>query len=188
MTTGQTFGPLTASDGTTFRLWAPGANTARLVLDEPIPMERRGEWFSVFVKGAGAGTRYRFEIDGELRIADPASRYQPMDVAGPSEVIDHRYSWSCTDWRGRPWHEAVFYELHTGTFTPEGTFRAAIDKLDHLAAAGITAIELMPLADFPGRWNWGYDGVLWFAPDSRYGRPDDLKALIDAAHQCGLMV
>ncbi|MBY0396522.1 MAG: malto-oligosyltrehalose trehalohydrolase, partial [Thermoleophilia bacterium] len=91
-------------------------------------------------------------------------------------------------WRGRPWHETVLYELHLGTFTPEGTFRAAIDKLDHLVDLGVTAVELMPVSDFPGRWNWGYDGVLPFAPDSAYGRPEDLKALVDAAHERGLMV
>ena len=95
---------------------------------------------------------------------------------------------SATDWNGRPWQETVLYEVHVGTFTPEGTYRAIIDKLDHLVDTGITALELMPLADFPGRWNWGYDGVLPFAPDSVYGRPEDLKALIDAAHVRGLMV
>jgi maltooligosyltrehalose trehalohydrolase len=103
-------------------------------------------------------------------------------------VVDHGYAWQCRDWRGLPWHESVFSELHIGTFTEEGTFRAAAEKLDHLSRTGITAIELMPISDFPGRWNWGYDGVLPFAPDSQYGRPDDLKALIDAAHARGLMV
>ena len=92
------------------------------------------------------------------------------------------------DWRGRPWHEAVLLETHVGTFTPEGSYRAMIDKLDHLVETGITALELMPLADFAGARNWGYDGVLWYAPDSAYGRPDDLKALIDEAHLRGLMV
>ena len=123
-----------------------------------------------------------------MTIPDPASRFQPDDVDGPSEVIDHRYDWGCKDWKGQPWEETIFLEFHVGTFTAEGTFRAAIDKLDHVAGTGITAIELMPVSDFPGRWNWGYDGVLPFAPDSSYGRPDDLKALIDAAHQRGLMV
>ena len=104
-------------------------------------------------------------------------------------MIDHAaYQWRATDWRGRPWHEAVLLEAHVGTFTREGTYRAMIDKLDHLVETGITALELMPLADFAGTRNWGYDGVLWYAPDSAYGRPDDLKALIDAAHQRGLMV
>src|SRR5262249_5383658 len=117
------------------------------------------------------------------------SAFQPEDVFGPSEVIDHAsFDWSATDWRGRPWHETVLLESHVGTFTPQGTFDAMIDKLDHLVATGITAVELIPLADFAGRGGWGYDGVLWYAPDSAYGRPDDLKNLIDAAHQRGLMM
>ena len=118
----------------------------------------------------------------------PASHFQPQDVHGPSEVIDHALSNGRRRLAGRPWERRVFSKLHVGTFTPEGTFRAAIEQLDHLAATGITALELMPVADFPGRWNWGYDGVLLYAPDSAYGRPDDLKALIDAAHARGLMV
>ena len=108
---------------------------------------------------------------------------------GPSEVIDHdAFAWRARDWRGRPWEETVLIETHVGTFTPEGTYRAMIDKLDHLVATGITALELMPLADFAGRRGWGYDGVLWYAPDSAYGRPEDLKTLIDEAHLRGLMV
>ena len=103
---------------------------------------------------------------------DPASRHQPEDVHGSSEVIDpSSYMWRDIAWRGRPWEEAVLYELHIGAFTPEGTFRAAIDRLDHLVSLGVTAIEIMPIADFPGRWNWGYDGVLPYAPDADYGRP-----------------
>ena len=149
---------------------------------------RRAASGSCSTSGKQGRHRYRFRIDGDIEIPDPASHFQPDDVHGPSEVIDHAYDWKCPDWNGRPWHDAVFSELHVGTFTPEGTFRAAIEKLDHLAATGITAIELMPVADFPGRWNWGYDGVLLFAPDSSYGRPDDLKALVDAAHARGLMV
>jgi malto-oligosyltrehalose trehalohydrolase len=151
-------------------------------------MPKSDGWFVLNIDGATAGTRYAFEIDGELTIPDPASHFQPEDVHAPSEVVDHDYAWRCPHWRGLPWHEAVFSELHVGTFTGDGTFRAAMTKLDHLSRTGITAIELMPLSDFPGRWNWGYDGVLPFAPDSRYGRPDDLKALIDAAHAHGLMV
>ena len=107
----------------------------------------------------------------------------------PSEFIDpEAYLWTDTAWRGRPWNEAVLYELHVGTFTPEGTYRAAIAKLDHLARIGITGIELMGVADFPGKRNWGYDSVLLYAPDSAYGRPEDLKALVDAAHARGIMV
>jgi maltooligosyltrehalose trehalohydrolase len=183
------FGPLTTGDGVTFRLWAPAAKQVRLVLDRTLDMPaREGGWYELHVPGAGAGTKYKFNIDGELDIPDPASHFQPEDVHGPSEVIDHSYAWQCRDWKGRAWDEAVFSEVHVGTYTREGTFRAIESKLDHLVETGLTALELMPLADFPGRWNWGYDGVLPYAPDSIYGRPEDLKALIDAAHRRGLMV
>ena len=182
------FGPVLTEHGVQFRLWAPNAKGVEVMLDGPHVMQANGGWFVHEAAAIKAGTRYQFRIDGELTIADPASRFQPDDVSGPSEVIAHDYDWQCKDWKGRPWQEASFLELHVGTFTQDGTFRAAIDRLNHVAETGITAIELMPVADFPGRWNWGYDGVLWFAPDSSYGRPDDLKALIDAAHQRGLMV
>jgi malto-oligosyltrehalose trehalohydrolase len=188
VSTAPRFGPLLTSDGVTFRLWAPAAHKVALMLNSPEPMEKRGEWFELAVAGARAGTHYSFRIDNKLEIADPASHFQPDDVHGKSEVIDHNaYAWRSQDWKGRPWEECVFIETHAGTFTREGTFRAMIDKLDHLVETGITALELMPVADFPGRWNWGYDGVLLYAPDSIYGRPEDLKALIDAAHQRGLM-
>jgi malto-oligosyltrehalose trehalohydrolase len=182
------FGPVIQKDGVRFRLWAPAARKVDLVLDRAIPMTPRDGWFETHVPGTGAGTRYAFGIDGELTIPDPASHFQPEDVHGPSEVVDHSYAWRCNDWKGRAWEEAVFSEVHVGTFTREGTFRAIVDRLDHLVDTGITALELMPLSDFPGRWNWGYDGVLPYAPDSAYGRPEDLKALIDAAHARGLMV
>ena len=123
-------------------------------------MARNGDWFELHVPGATAGARYKFKIDDDIEIADPASQFQPDDVQGASEVIDHRYDWQTRDWKGLPWEQAVFLETHVGTFTPQGTFRAMIDRLDHLVETGITALELMPLADFPGRWNWGYDGVL----------------------------
>ncbi|MFN3656597.1 MAG: malto-oligosyltrehalose trehalohydrolase [Pseudolabrys sp.] len=182
------FGPLLTEAGTTFRLWAPAARHVTLVAGARIEMDRHGDWFETTLTDAGPGTRYRFDIDGEIDIPDPASHFQPEDVSGPSEVVDHRYAWQCPDWKGLPWEQAVFLETHVGALTPEGTFGAMIDKLDHLVETGITALELMPLSDFPGRWNWGYDGVLPYAPDSRYGRPEDLKALIDAAHGRGLMV
>ena len=191
MTDTSTFGPVLSDDGVTFRLWAPAARKVELLLDESHAkkhsMTKDGEWFVLDVAGAKAGTRYRFRIDDEIDIPDPASHFQPEDVAGASEVIDHAYPWQ-TEWKGLPWEQAVFLEAHVGTFTSAGTFRAMIEKLDHLSTTGITALELMPLADFPGRWNWGYDGVLPYAPDSNYGRPEDLKALIDAAHARGLMV
>ncbi len=184
------FGAWLTADGTLFRLWAPAAKRVDLLLEKPQPL-RRGEdgWFCADLAGVKAGARYKFRIDDEIDVPDPASAFQPDDVSGPSEVIDHAsYRWRATDWRGRPWQETVAIETHVGTFTPEGTYRAMIGKLDHLVATGITALELMPLADFAGQRNWGYDGVLWYAPDSVYGRPDDLKALIDEAHLRGLMV
>ena len=188
--TAACFGPrLDPQGGVTFRLWAPAAQRVDLVLDDIRPMEARAEgWFELTIPQAGPGTRYRFRIDNDLTVPDPASRFQPEDVHGPSEVIDPHYEWHAQEWRGRPWSEAAILELHVGAFTPVGTFRAAIEKLDHVAETGITAIELMPVADFAGRWNWGYDGVLPFAPDSAYGGPEDLRALIDAAHRRGLMV
>jgi hypothetical protein len=113
------------------------------------------------------------------RVPGPGSRFQPEDVHGPSEVADPcSYEWRDDRWLVRPWHEALIYEFHIGAFTPEGTFRAAIAKLDHLTRLGVTALEIMPVADFPGRRNWGYDGVLLYAPDSSYGTPSDFKALI----------
>jgi maltooligosyltrehalose trehalohydrolase len=184
------FGARPTADGASFRLWAPAAKRVDLLLQKPQAMQRSEDgWFSANVPGVKAGARYKFRIDGEIDVPDPASAFQPDDISGPSEVIDHTgYQWRSTDWRGRPWHEAVVTEAHVGTFTREGTYRAMIGKLDHLVASGITALELMPLADFAGSRNWGYDGVLWYAPDSAYGRPNDLKALIDEAHLRGLMV
>ncbi len=185
------FGAEPTTEGTSFRLWAPAAKHVDLRLEEKSCPLQRGQdgWFSADIAGAKAGARYKFRIDDEIDVPDPASAFQPDDVSGASEVIDHAtYPWRATDWRGRPWQETVLLETHVGTFTPEGTYRAMIERLDHLVATGITALELMPLADFAGRRNWGYDGVLWYAPDSAYGRPDDLKALIDEAHLRGLMV
>jgi maltooligosyltrehalose trehalohydrolase len=186
------FGPLIDKNrATTFRLWAPATNRIELLLgDASLPMTAQSDgWYTLTQPHVGAGARYKFRIDGELEIPDPASAFQPDDVFGASEVIDFsHYRWRATGWRGRPWADAVICELHVGTFTPIGTFRSAIEKLDHLVDTGFTAIELMPLADFAGRWNWGYDGVLLYAPDSSYGRPEDLMALIDAAHERGLMV
>ena len=179
-----------AGGGVRFRLWAPGAKTVDLgVAGKFISMKGKDGWYEHTDAQAGPGTRYRYRIDGELLVPDPASRFQPEDVDGPSEVVDpHAYKWSDHAWHGRPWREAVVYELHVGTFTPEGTYAGAAKKLKALVELGITAIELMPLADFAGKRNWGYDGVLPYAPDSAYGRPEELKGLIDAAHGLGLMV
>jgi maltooligosyltrehalose trehalohydrolase len=187
---GRQFGAWLTAEGASFRLWAPAARRVDLLLETPHPLERGEDgWFAADVAGMKAGDHYRFRIDNEIDIPDPASAFQPDDVFGPSELIDHSaYRWRASDWRGRSWHETVLLEAHVGTFTPQGTYRAMIEKLDHLVATGITALELLPLADFAGSRNWGYDGVLWYAPDSAYGRPDDLKALIDEAHLRGLMV
>jgi maltooligosyltrehalose trehalohydrolase len=179
--------------GVRFRLWAPEARQVELCLADgraPIPLAPDGDgWVECVVREAGPGTRYRYRIDGSLAVPDPASRFQPEDVHGPSEVIDPAaFAWTDGAWQGRPWEELVFYELHVGTFTPEGTLRAAMTRLDYLADLGITAVELMPVADSPGRWNWGYDGVLLFAVDSAYGRPEDLKTFVQACHARGLAV
>src|ERR1700682_4167170 len=184
------FGARLTNDGASFRLGAPAAKRVDLLLDKPYALARGADgWFSADIAGAKAGTRYKFRIDDEIDVPDPASAFQPDDVSGPSEVIEHTsYRWRASEWRGRPWQETVLIETHVGTFTREGTYCAMSSKLDHLVATGITALELMPLADFTGSRNWGYDGVLWYAPDSVYGSPDDLKALIDEAHLRGLMV
>jgi len=146
-------------------------------------------WFEVTHPAAGPGTRYRFLVDGAGPFPDPASRFQPLGVHGPSEIVDPgAFAWSDAGWKGIPLERLVLYELHVGTFTPEGTFRSAAARLPALAELGITAVELMPLADFPGDRNWGYDGVAPFAPARCYGCPDDLRALVNEAHRLGLAV
>jgi maltooligosyltrehalose trehalohydrolase len=179
-------------DTVRFRLWAPAARQVLLLVDEemPVTMQAIGagwhEWISHQVS---AGSRYRYQIDNELCVPDPASRYNPDDVHGASQLINPAtFEWQDSAWHGRPWEEAVIYEIHVGTFTPEGTFAALEEKLDYLTRLGVTAIELMPVADFPGSCNWGYDGTLLFAPDSVYGTPEDLKRLVQSAHHRGMMV
>ena len=146
-------------------------------------------WFEGRAPGIGAGARYRFRLpDGRL-LPDPASRFQPEGVHGPSMVVDPAaYAWHDGDWRAPPLDSLTFYELHVGSFTPAGTFRGVAGQLPYLQELGVGAIELMPVADFAGRWNWGYDGVALFAPCRCYGTPDDLRALVDAAHQAGIAV
>lgn len=190
------FGTQVLDDGgVRFRLWAPSAKQVALCLKEgdgegfDEMVQQEGGWFELVSHSATAGSRYRYCIDDNLRVPDPASRFNPEDVHAHSEVIDpSSFDWEDGDWLGRPWHEAVFYELHVGTFSASGTFKGVEERLAHLAQLGVTAIELMPVADFPGRRNWGYDGVLPFAPDSSYGRPEALKSLVQAAHDHGLMV
>ncbi len=185
------FGPIRCDGLVTFRLWAPEQTAVALAIEgrEPVPMDGGADgWFAV-TTAAPDGCRYRFLLADGALVPDPASRFQPEDVHGPSEIVaEDAFVWSDHGWRGLSWHEAVIYELHVGTFTPEGTFRAAAAKLPYLKSLGVTVIEMMPVGDFPGRWSWGYDGVLLFAPDSRYGRPDDLKFFVDRAHALGLAV
>jgi len=145
-------------------------------------------WHVADIPEARPGDFYNFILSDGLEVPDPASRFQPEDVHGPSEVIDPAFEWRTRHWKGRPWEEIVIYELHVGAFTQAGTFLSAIEKFDHLQQLGITAIQLMPLSDFPGHYGWGYDGVLPYAPDCSYGRPEDLKMLVDAAHQRGICV
>jgi len=189
------FGAEVLADGSVrFRLWAPNANSVDLCLEDGargsyplLPLDNG--WFERISREARAGSLYRFQINHKTEVPDPASRFQPEDVHGPSAVIDpSAFSWKDEDWRGRPWEETVIYELHVGTFTPQGSFQGVEEKLDYLRDLGVTAIELMPLADFPGRRNWGYDGVLPFAPDRSYGGPEDLKQLVQSAHARGLTV
>jgi maltooligosyltrehalose trehalohydrolase len=185
------FGAEVTDEGVRFSLWAPTARQVELLLGgEARPMPEAGAgWRRLVVPSARAGTRYAYRIDGELDVPDPASRFQPEDIVGPSLVVNPRaYDWSDGQWHGRPWEDAVIYEVHVGAATPEGTYAGLAGKLEGLRDLGVTAIELMPLADFPGRRNWGYDGVLPFAPDAAYGAPEDLKRLVEEAHRLGLMM
>ena len=200
MTTLFQFGPELTTEGTRFRFWAPGARRVGLKLDSGAGERLHGEleatgngWFETFARGIGAGAKYRFRIDDELDVPDPASRFQPDGVNGPGEIVAPSIFTGVSTgpestWRGREWHEAVLYELHVGTFTREGTYEAAISRLDELADIGVTAIELLPLNTFPGRRGWGYDGVLLYAPHAPYGRPEDLQRFVQAAHERNLMV
>ena len=183
------FGASTLPSGATrFRFWAPAQTEVSVEVEgvPAAPMRPTGEgWFEAELP-CGAGARYLYRLGSGMAVPDPASRAQADDVHGPSVVIDPRsYQWRHTGWRGRPWHETVLYELHVGAF---GGFAGVQAALPILADLGVTAVELMPINDFPGKRNWGYDGVLPFAPDRSYGTPDELKALVDAAHGIGLMI
>ncbi|MEP9177651.1 malto-oligosyltrehalose trehalohydrolase [Enterobacter cloacae] len=180
-----------SGDVVRFRVWAEGQQQLTLRLAErDLPMTAVGNgWFQIDVPGVTHGTEYQFVLQDGMAVPDPASRAQKGDVNGPSVVIDPgRYQPINPDWAGRPWEETVIYELHIGTFTPQGTFRAAIDKLPYLAELGITQLEVMPVSRFGGSRGWGYDGVLLYAPHSAYGTPEDFHAFIDAAHGLGLSV
>lgn len=188
------YGAEVLSDGRVrFQLWAPGVDRVELSIaghGDDLPMESNGEgWYIMTTSLVHTGASYCFILPDGRRLPDPASRFQPEDVHGPSEVIDPTsFAWQDTEWKGRAWNEVVLYELHIGAFTEQGTFLAATERLDHLRDLGVTAIEIMPIADFPGQRNWGYDGVLLYAPDSTYGRPEDLKVLVEAAHARGIAV
>jgi maltooligosyltrehalose trehalohydrolase len=177
-----------AQDRYRFSLWAPAQSSVILEIlgRDPIIMDPLGDgWFGVECR-ALPGARYRFSITPDLTIADPASRAQADDVHGASLVVDpDAYAWQTDGWRGRPWNEVVIYEVHAGLL---GGFAGVERQFDRLASLGVTAIELMPIAEFSGTRSWGYDGVLPYAPARAYGSPDELKALVDAAHQRGLMV
>jgi maltooligosyltrehalose trehalohydrolase len=182
------FGATPAPDGTVrFRLWAPAQETVSVALEAGavLPMQRdTAGWFEVTTR-VPSGTQYRYRLADGSMVPDPASRQQADDVHGPSVVHMAPFAWKHPDWRGRPWTETVLYEVHVGA---AGGFRGVRDDLRRLKDLGVTAIELMPVNDFPGQRNWGYDGVLPYAPDSVYGSPNDLKELIDTAHGLDLMV
>jgi maltooligosyltrehalose trehalohydrolase len=178
-------------DGVHFRVWAPKRTKVEVVLESgsvELVREESG-YHSGIASGMQDGARYRFRVDGEGPFPDPASRFQPDGPHGPSQVVDPlRFPWSDGDWRGVRLEGQVIYEMHIGTFTPEGTWEAARRQLPELAAIGVTLLEVMPVADFPGRFGWGYDGVGLFAPVALYGQPDDFRRFVDEAHRAGLGV
>jgi maltooligosyltrehalose trehalohydrolase len=191
---------LLPSGGARFRLWAPSGAHVALKFQQQLggcsslhDMRLLGGWHEIEIGEASAGDRYQFLVQsvalGTLAVPDPASRSNPDGVHAASMIVDPlAYCWRTPEWAGRPWPDAVVYELHIGAFTELGTFAAACERLSDLKALGITALQVMPLAAFPGRCNWGYDGVLQFSPASCYGAPSDLKGFIDAAHELEIMV
>ena len=190
------FGADLEQDGTArFRVWAPRAEKAQLTLRDrdsrkTVPMERNGDgFFSASARGWRPGSLYTFLLDGKKERSDPASRFQPEGVHGPSCLVDpSRFEWRDEKWKGLPAEDLIFYEAHIGTFTPEGTFESAIAKLPYLKKLGVTCLEIMPVAQFPGARNWGYDGVCLYAAQNTYGGPGGLKKLVDACHAEGLAV
>ncbi|HTY54886.1 MAG TPA: malto-oligosyltrehalose trehalohydrolase [Candidatus Binataceae bacterium] len=191
------FGARPTNEGVSFRVWAPLAKSvavqtvdSRGTTTTAIPMERNADGtFTAFVEKMSPGADYYYELDHERRRPDPVSRFQPHGVHGASRVIHpNSFPWTDSDWKGLQLEDAIFYELHTGTFTAEGGFTSIIERLPYLRDLGITAVELMPVAAFPGSRNWGYDGVCLYAPHVAYGGPDGLKQLVDACHRTGLAV
>ena len=190
------FGAEVVDGGARFRVYAPKRKRVEVVIESgPLagraaPLDRAGDgWFSGFVAEVRSGIRYRYRLDGGDAFPDPASRFQPDGPHGASEIVDpNTFAWTDQAWRGIELAGQVLYELHIGTFTKEGTYAAAMRELEELKAAGITVIELMPLAEFAGSFGWGYDGVDLYAPSRLYGRPDDLRAFVDRAHALGLGV
>jgi maltooligosyltrehalose trehalohydrolase len=184
---------LLSGGGARFRLWAPALDSVSLVAAAgggAQAMSKSGDgWFELSTDRIGIGESYVFQLAHGTRVPDPAARAQMGDVHGPSRLVDpEAYNWSTVDWRGRRWEEAIIYELHPGTFTEEGTFGGVESKLDDLVKLGVTVVELMPIAQFAGNRGWGYDGVLLYAPHIAYGTPEQLKHLVDATHQRGLMI
>lgn len=178
----------------TFRVWAPGKKSMELVIlaagnpsYQELQHDGYGYWTAI-VQNVNYGTRYRYRVDGENEFADPASLSQPEGVHGPSEVIDLQFTWHDEDWRGVSRGDMIMYEVHTGTFSNEGNFEGIIKRLDHLKQLGINAIELMPIAQFPGSRNWGYDGAFPFAVQNTYGGAIQLKKLVNAAHLAGIAI
>jgi maltooligosyltrehalose trehalohydrolase len=184
-----------SAEGVHYRVWAPDHVNMRVIVqsadssERSVTLTRNEEFFEGLDEQGVAGDRYWFQLPNGERVPDVASRFQPQGVHGPSEVIDPTaYSWKTPFWHRPALRDLSIYEIHIGTFSPEGTFRGAIEKLDHLVALGVGAIQLMPVNDFPGRFNWGYDGAGLFATTRNYGRPDDLRTLVDAAHSRGIAV
>lgn len=184
------------ADGTHFRVWAPKSKqaavelygTAGTAVQQTAPLKaEKGGYFSGLVPGVTAGARYRYRLDHGV-YPDPVSRFQPEGPHGPSQVVQAKFAWTDGAWKGRAARDLVIYEMHLGTFTPEGTWNAAREQLPELAQLGITALEIMPIAEFPGKFGWGYDGVNLFAPTRLYGQPDDVRAFVDRAHELGIAV
>lgn len=178
-----------------FNFWAPDAKNVKLCLKindklKEFEMQKNKDGMYKINTKASDGMLYCYKINNEINVPDPASRYQPQDIHGLSQLINpEKFNWKeDSQWKGKPWEESIIYELHTGTFTEEGTFNSLKENLDYLITLGITTIEIMPVSDFPGKRNWGYDGVLLYSPESSYGTPDELKELIKTAHRKGLMV